>query len=355
MESIPTRNRKIGPDHPVYVIAELAWSHDGSEEKASAIIRGACDAGADAISVHVTALADYMVPHYGNGKGRVSAGKEDRKIYEYLENINLPPGAWGELLPLARDLGLDICAMCNDWASLDLMDTYSPDMYVISAASFVEEDFVREIARRRKPLILRVGGASLGEMEKVIRWAREEGNRQSILLFGFQNYPTRIEETHLAFLRTLRETFGLQVGLADHLDADKDMAVILPLLAVPYGATVIEKHVTHDRSLKGEDFESALNPPELKRLVSYLRQVEKAIGLPHMEDFFSSMANYRQVSRKRIVARRPIRMGDVITREDITCKRSDAGAYPDEIRYVLGRKLITDLDANDAILLEDLR
>jgi len=351
-EGIQTKNRMIGPKFPTYIIAEMAWSHDGSVEKASSIIRGAAEAKADAISIHITSIPDYMVPHYGSGKGRVSAGKEDQNIYRYLEAINLKFDDWKQLIPLAKGLGLDVCVMCNDWPSFEFVKPLDSEMYVISAASFAEENFVRALARTQRPLMLRVGGASLGEMEKVIFWAKEEGNHQLILLFGFQNYPTRIEETHLAFLTTLKQTFGFQVGLADHLDADDDLALLLPLLAIPLGATVIEKHVTHDRQLRGEDFESALNPDELKKMVSYVRRVEKAIGPAHIQEIYSTMDAYRQISRKRIVAARDLQEGEVIGQENINFKRSDGGMTPDEMKYILGRKVKGRLSANDPITQE---
>lgn len=354
MEYIRTRNREIGPGNPTYVIAEMAWSHDGSFEKASFIIQETAKANADAISIHITSLPDYMVPHYGGGKGRVSAGKEEHNIYRYLEEINLTFEDWARLIPMAKEFGLDVCVMCNDWPSFEFVQDYDPEMYVISAASFVEEDFVRVMARAKKPMLLRVGGALLGEIEKVIFWAREEGNSQIILLFGFQNYPTSIGNTHLAFLKTLKEAFGLQVGLADHLDADDDMALVLPLLAIPYGATVIEKHITHDRGLKGEDFESALNPDELKKLVYYIRQTEKAAGSSHIQHFYEAMEAYRNISRKRIVAACPIQEGEVISRQKITFKRSDWGMTPDEMRYVVGRKVKKSIGFNEPITLETL-
>lgn len=352
MQEIRTTKRTIGPGHPTYVIAEMAWSHDGSAEKALAIIEGAAKAKADAVGLHITSMPDYMVPHYGSGKGRVSAGKEDQNIFRYLDRINLTFADWSLLIPKAKEKGLDICVMANDWPSFEFAQKFAPDMFIISPASFVEEDFIRAQARTGRPLLLRVGGAMLGEIEKVIYWAQGEGNRQIILLFGFQNYPTRIEDTHLAFLRTLRGTFGFQVGLADHLDADDPLALILPLLALPMGATVLEKHVTHDRSLRGEDFESALNPGELSRMVQWIHQAEKAMGSAHPQDIYATMDAYRQISRKRAVAACEIREGDVVSRKSIVFKRSDEGISPDEVKYVLGRKARRKIAANEAITID---
>ena len=132
------------------------------------------------------------------------------------------------------------------------------------------------------------------------------------------------------------------------------MALIVPQLAISYGATVIEKHVTHNRSVKGEDFESALNPDELDKLVSYLRQAEKAIGYSNIQDFYESMKAYRNVSRKRIVAASEIKAGDLVNKEQLTFKRSDSGMTPDELRYILGRKSNRKISIDEAITTEVL-
>src|SRR5687767_13037197 len=81
--------RRIGTGQPSFVVAEMAWSHDGSVDKGGAIVAGAADAGADAINFHLTSLPDYMVPFYGAGPGRLSGGRETLDVYRYLDSANL--------------------------------------------------------------------------------------------------------------------------------------------------------------------------------------------------------------------------------------------------------------------------
>ena len=336
--------RVIGDGQPTFVIAEMAWSHDGSLAKAKRIVKGTSDAGADAISVHVTSIKDYMVKAYGSAAGQtVSAGKEQEIIYDYLKRVNLKESDWKELFAYSKRLGVAVCAMPNDMQSLRLCEKLAPDAYVIAAACFVEENMVTEMGKQKKPVILRIGGATLGEIEATANRIREQGNEDIILLHGFQSYPTKIENTRLRLIPSFKTIFGLPVGLADHIDAESHLALEVPLVALGFGANVIEKHVTHDRSLKGEDFESALNPAELKKLVSDIREIEKSLGPSVFGPLSEAEMRYRKVSRKRTVATRLIKKGKRITEKDIVFKRADDGVYPDESKFIIGRTASEDI------------
>ncbi len=347
------RDVEIGSGR-TYVVAEMAWSHDGKKELALDIVRGTKQAGADCLSVHVTDVAAYMVPHYGSGEGRVSKGKESEQVFRYLDNVNIRTDWWPDIIAATRDADLALAVMPNDAPSLEISRSFDPDLYVLSAACFVEESFVRAVAREGKPVLLRVGGATLGEIETVIGWLRAEHNESYIILYGQQNYPTRIEDTDLLKLRTLADTFGCPVGLADHIDAEDPLCTQIPFMALPLGAQVIEKHITHNRALKGEDHESALNPDEFADFVKRLRQAELALGNPAFRGLSDSGRRYRQVARKRVVAARDIAQGTVLADADLTCKRADFGEFPDRLELLLGRVAGQDLLANEGVTLSAL-
>jgi sialic acid synthase SpsE len=312
----------------IVIIAEMAYSHDGKRELAEQIVRDAAAAGADAISIHITQMADYMVRHYGSATGRVSAGKESNSIYDYLVRISLPFDDWRAIAEEARRLGLDLVVMPNDAPSLAFAKTLNPAVFVVPPASFEDREFVEAIGRAGKPTYVRVGGATMGEIESVINQLRGVGNDKITLLYGHQNYPTEIGHTHLMFLSCLKETFGFPVGIADHIDAEDDFATIAPLLAIPLGIRCIEKHMTHDRSKRGEDFESALNRDEFARLVERVRKAEQSLGDRHASPLDQASINYRKTVRKRLVAARDIKAGERLTADALIAKRADDGASP---------------------------
>ena len=349
MPQVKLGDRTIGDGQPTFIIAEMAWSHDGSIEKARKIIRGAAQAKADAINFHITSMEDYMVPQYTGGRGRVTAGKHGQYIYDYLCRINLSQEAWEALFAYARGRRLFISAMCNDLPSVEFASQLGPDMYGVHSACLAEEDLLVAVASKRKPVFLKVGGTYLGEIERAVRLIQQAGNHDIVLMHGIQSYPTRLEDMHLRYIRSLKQIFGLPVGFADHVDGGSELALIVPVVAVALGANVIEKHITHDRSLKGVDFESALDPDGLKRMVQNLRDVEKAFGSPAIRPLSEAEADYRQSAKKRAVARNTLEKGEEITRDKIAFKRSDDGVYPDESQYLLGRTVNTKVEKNEAI------
>lgn len=354
MKRIKVKNKTIADNLPAFIVAEMAWSHDGSVENARKIVKAASDAKADAIKFHITSLEDYMVPQYRSGKGRVSAGKEERRIYDYLESINLDRKAWEKLFAYAKGLGVLICAMCNDLSSFKFASKLDPDIYNIHSSCLSDEDFIKEVAKEMKPVFLGIGGSTLGEIENAISWIEETGNSDIALMYGFQSYPTRLENMHLRSIQSLKQMFSFPVGFADHTDGGSELALITPLVALPFGANIIEKHVTYDRSARGVDFESALDPSDLKKLVQLVREVEKAFGSPAVRPFSEEELNYRQVSKKRTVARVDIKKNEKITKEKIAFKRSDEGVYPEESKFLIGRTAKCNIAKDEGLTLEKI-
>lgn len=339
----------------VKIIAELAWGHDGSVVNAIELLKKSKNAGADIFSIHITSLPDYMVTYYGSGEGKVSSGREALDVYKYLEKINLSNEDWLLFAKEARSIGMPLCIMPNDMPSLEFAESrIDPDYYVVSAACFVEEAFLVKLAQKKKKTFFRIGGAYLGEIENAVNIFKREGNENIVLLHGFQNYPTKLEETNLSFLTTLRSTFNLEVGLADHIDGGDDIAMVIPAVAIPFGATYIEKHITLDRKLKSEDFESALDPDDFGRMVRYIRATEIATGQMAVSELSPATLRYRNISRKRIVAAADIPQGKIICISDLTFKRCDVGLTPDYLNSIINRKPLETIKKDDAITFENL-
>jgi sialic acid synthase SpsE len=336
-------------DLEVPVIAEVAWAHDGSVELGKVIVNGAADAGVAAINFHVTDLGDYMTPFYGAGPGRVSGGQDIGNVYTYLEKINLSNEQTGELVKYAKSKKLAVSLMPNDFPSLKFSADQA-DMLTIHPSCVFDEAYLRAAASTKLPMMLYTGGLQIGEVDKIINWSVKEGNDRLILQYGFQSYPTPIELNRLRYIETLKRAFGRPISFADHTDGDDPMAYIVPLLAVAAGAELIEKHMTHDRLKKGEDFEAALDPKGMKTFMHQVRLSLQALGNGKAGPLGAGELRYRGVVRKRAVLAKAVKKGTPLTKDLVSYRRSDAGLYPEEIEPLFGHvSIAADAQENAAL------
>jgi sialic acid synthase SpsE len=343
-------NHGIGDGQPVFIVAEMAWGHNGSVENGKKIIDAAADNGAAMINIHITDVGNYMVPQYGAGPGRISGDRDVESVFEFHQNLNLDFDGFQALYDHARSRDLLISAMCNDFPSLDFAtENLDPDIMMIHPSCVAEERYLRAMAEKGKPLLLYVGGLRLSEIEDALQAAWAENNTEIVLQYGFQAYPTEIPDNHIHYIQTLKSTFGLPISFTDHTDADDSMALVIPLLGVALGAHMIEKHITFDRAAKPEDYEAALNPDEFKILVERIRLAEAAMGPKHWQPLSEAQQRYRNVVRKRAVAACDIPSGTTLGWENIAFKRSDFGLYPEELEHLIGKAAANDIKENDPI------
>ena len=194
------------------------------------------------------------------------------------------------------------------------------------------------------------------EIERAIEIIKKEGVEDIILMYGYQNYPTKPEKTNLLLLKTLKEKFDLPVGYADHTDGSTQLAIYLPIMTIPMGADVIDKHITLDRSMKGADYQAAINCADLKKFIENVRLIEKAMGDGKRKEFTEEEKEYRTKVKKSIVAARDIKIGDCISRKDIEYKRTNIlGLAPYEANKIIGRSAKKDIKIFDNLSEEDLQ
>jgi sialic acid synthase SpsE len=227
------------------------------------------------------------------------------------------------------------------------------DAYFIHPSSINDIEFIEKIAETGKPILLGDGAVELKELENAV-YAIKKINDKIIIMHGFQAYPTKTEDTNFLQIKTLQNKFSLPIGFQDHIDAESELSIIIPLMSITAGACVIEKHITIDRKLKLTDYESALEPIELKKFENLLRITEKALGKSEFI-FSKDEKKYRENVQKSIVADKAIAKGTKIERDMIAFKRtSPSGISPKELYKLLGKKAKINIEKNENIFTEML-
>lgn len=328
MSTISIAGRDVGENAPAFVLAEVASAHQGEAVQALALAKQAQAAGADGVKFQLFRAGDLIAPN-------------DPR-YSTFEQIELSLEDWDQVLSESRGLGLALFGEVFDRESLTLAERHDLAAYKIHSTDIENPEFIRAVAATGKPLLLATGGSGLGAIEAAIEVARTEGNEKLMLLHGVQNFPTRVEDSHLLFLSTLKGLFGLTVGFLDHVDGGSPLAVALPALAVAFGADLVEKHITLDRRAKGFDYESALEKETFASMVELIRQSEKAFGSPQLPSG-ASASRYHRLMRRAILSRVELKKGEPLTRDKLAFLRCETGLPPYDAPRLLGRKPRRDI------------
>ena len=143
-----------------------------------------------------------------------------------------------------------------------------------------------------------------------------------------------MEDVNLKAMNTIGDKLGVQVGYSDHT-----LGIEASIAAVALGAKVIEKHFTLDRSSPGPDHRASLEPYELQKMVTAIRNIEQAISGSGKKEPSSSEQKNKEFARKSIHFKRSMKAGETIEEEDIIALRPGNGISPMEWKYIIGRKV----------------
>jgi len=341
-------DRAIGPHEPVFVIAEAGVNHNGDVRLARELIDAARDSGADAVKFQtwVTDLivtkaapaAEYQIEHVG-----------ETTQADMLRALELPPEAFGDLKAHADQRGIVFLSTPDDPPSAKLLVDLGVPALKIGSGEVTNLRYLEHIGTLGKPVILSTGMADLAEVRLAVAALRRGGCRELALLHCVSAYPAPVAEANLAAMQTLRSEFGCVVGFSDHT-----IGSLASVAAVAMGASIIEKHLTLDRTMAGPDHAASMEPADFKRMIEDLRTVELARGDGRKAPARSELAN-REVVRRVLVAARDLPAGHALGANDVVGKRAGTGVSIAELETVIGRRLATALREDEPIRRDALR
>lgn len=325
-------------DESVAVICEVASAHGGDPSRLIELLKAAANADADWVKLQIFSTERLV--------------SRDSESYSLFKSIEISPQQWARIFDHAIGLQLRVIAEVFDMPSLEVaVSSGSVRAYKIPTADLGDTELVAAVCRQGKPVFIGIGGATTEEIDAIVEKVARHSDAELVLMHGFQNFPTRLEDSLLSRIPWLRDRYRCRVGFADHVDADDlEMARTVPAMAVVAGATVIEKHLTLDRAAKGFDYYSALNPEEFAQFVQHMRRVHAAIGKAANGELTPAEIAYRTKMKKFAVAEELISCGTVLRDARITYRRtSAAGLSRSEIAKFSDMRFNRDLQAGMTI------
>lgn len=328
--------RRIGPNDPPYIIAEMSGNHNGDIRRTFSILEAAKAAGADAVKLQTYRADTITIDHHGPEFMVEDGLWAGRRLYELYEEAHTPWEWHPEIFARARELGITVFSSPFDPTAVDFLESLDAPAYKIASPEIIDIPLIRKAARTGKPMIISTGMANLEEIEEAVAAARGEGNHDIVVLHCTAAYPTPPEEANLATIADLRKRLGVIVGLSDHT-----LGTTVATIAVALGAAVIEKHFTLARADGGVDSAFSLEPAELARLVEESAIAHAAVGAPAYEPTRSEASVLRNRRSLYVVA--PVAKGEAFSYENVRSIRPGNGMKPKYLDVVVGRKAARDL------------
>ncbi|MFT8709132.1 MAG: N-acetylneuraminate synthase family protein [Sporolactobacillus sp.] len=345
--SLKIADRVIDAESPAFVIAEIGNNHNGSVSLAKQLVDEAVAAGADCAKFQMRHLQTL----YKN-KGNSNDDREDlgsQYTLDLLNKFQLTEQEMFEVFDYCKEKG--IIPLCTPWdmESFHALDQYGMDGYKIASADLTNHPLLHAIARSGKPVICSTGMSREDEIIEATNLLRSEGANY-ILLHCNSTYPTPFKDVNLLYMQRLKTFSNGLVGYSGH---ERGNAVAVA--AVALGAKVIEKHLTLDRNMEGNDHKVSLLPNEFKEMVTAIREVELARGASGNRKMSQGEIINRETLAKSIIANQSIEKGMPFTRDMFTFKSPGQGIQPDRINEVIGKTAKRDFKPGDFIYESDIK
>jgi sialic acid synthase SpsE len=335
MPEIVIAGRRIGPDHPPFVIAEVGINHEGEFDKAIALVDAAVDAGAEVVKFQCHITEKEMVPT-DMTPGEISS----EKLWDIIKRCELTEDEERRVQAYCADKGILYLSTPFSREAADRLDAMGVPAFKIGSGECNNIPLLDHIARKGKPMILSTGMNDLASVAASVAAIRRHGTPLA-LLHCTSMYPTPYDKVRLGAVTDLARAFpDLPVGLSDH-----SMNIWTCLGAVPLGACILEKHFTISRAWPGPDTGISIEPHELRALIEGSRAVWQARGgaktiLPEEQPVID-------FAYATVVTVAPVRAGEAFTRDNVWVKRPGTGPIrATRFEEVLGRAATRDLPAD---------
>ncbi|MDB2512470.1 N-acetylneuraminate synthase family protein [Luminiphilus sp.] len=332
-----------------YIIAEIGVNHNGSVDFACELVSLAKSAGASAVKFQTFTAEELAGRDTPKVAYQLSTTDSGETHFAMLKALELDVTSHEKVMEHCRALQMPFISTPYTKSAVDMLESLGVDEYKVASADIIDIPLLKRIARTRKPVILSLGMASLGEVERALQCFEGYEKENVCLLHCVSNYPCADESVNLRVLLTLRSAFGFPVGLSDH-----SLGATAAIAATALGACVVEKHFTSDRGLPGPDHRASSEPDEFSDLVKNINRVSVQMG-EGVKKVQAEEKGMAAVSRKSVVYCRNLRVGHVLLESDLTMRRPGGGLTWDQAAAALGAEVIHRVEEGQMLEFRDLR
>lgn len=322
----------------IHIIAEAGTNHNGKLEKAFHLVDIAKASGANSVKFQIIYPDGLYLPSYYSRNGY-----QKNEAYEVRKENMLQDDDYLALAEYCRKNSIDLSASVFDEKGLALIKSLQASYIKIASCDLNNTRLILRAAETGKKMIISTGMATLSEIEYTVTELFKANFRDIVLMHCVSIYPSKLEQTNLSFIKTLKTAFGFPVGFSDHTEDS-----IASAIAVSLGAEWIEKHFTYNRKAKGFDHAYALEAEQFKDFVHNVRMAETACTHSIVKTQLAE-TEVKKRARRGLYAKRDIKKGEIIQEKDILVVRPEAGLNPNDISIIIGLTVRKNINKYEAL------
>ena len=327
-------------DKKTFIIAEVGPNHNGSIKKAKKIIDLLSSSDIDCVKFQL-----------GN-PDKIFSKNSFKANYQKFFLKKLSIKQISEKNQLSRADHIILSKYCKkkkliygcsafDLESLKFLDKkIKIPFFKIPSGEVFSLDMLKYISKKKKPIFISTGMASINQLKKILKIITKFGNKKIVIMHCVSSYPAAKNTLNLNIINLLKQKFRYRVGYSDHSIGEEAC-----LASVAKNVNVIEKHITLSKKLIGPDHKTSMEIKNFKRLVEKVRNLEKILGKKEKK-FSKEEMNVQKSSRKSIVSARIIKKKNKINLNDLCFKRPGTGINPLNINEVVGKKAKKNIKEN---------
>jgi len=335
----------VGDGEPCCVSAEIGQNHNGEMAIAKKLIDMAALCGATAVKFQKRDVESELSMELRN-KPYENENSFGATYGEHRKFLELSWQQHRELQQYATEKGvLYLCTIC-DLVSVEQMAPLDLPAYKVASRDLTNGPLLDALAQLHRPIVLSMGMAGEQQADEAVAIISRHHD-QMVILQCTSEYPCPPEHVNLSAMQTYRQRYGLLVGMSDHT------AGIVPAVAAAVlGACYVEKHITLSRAMRGTDHAGSLEMDGLRRLVSYIRQVEVARG-DGMIGYKPWMGRAKEKLAKSLSSKRDLAAGDVLREEDLELRCPGTGVSWHQRDSIVGRRALRAVSKQTILATED--
>jgi N-acetylneuraminate synthase len=285
--SIRIGEHLVGDGHPTYIVAEIGINHNGDVDLAKKMIDAAVHAGVDAVKFQKR-TPELCVPLDQRNHMRETPWGYITYL-DYRNKVEFGKDEYTLIDQHCKRKGIPWFASVWDEPSVDFIQAYDPMCYKVPSASLTDHELLRHLRTTGRPIILSTG---MSTMEQIRSAVDVLGEQDLLIAHATSTYPCDPNELNLRMIQTLRQNFSCPIGYSGH-----EVGLIPSVVAVAMGACMVERHITLDRALWGNDQAASVEPVGFERLVKYIRVSEQALGDGVKQVYESELPSLRKLRR----------------------------------------------------------